>query len=153
VPKRIKGWKNQCKYNIGELLQQVSGERQVVEHAYRVEKLVHTELKEFRLKEEECKGCGEQHNEWFNISAEHAAKVIKKYSDWTATSPYQFDDKSNKWRLSNHIDKKKVEDLCEPIALQQTDTRAGSAKKKPRPKPVPSRTRKLTLRRPLFVHP
>ena len=47
-----------------ETKQQTSGERIVVKHAHRVERLVHTELKEVRYEETGCKGCGERHIEW-----------------------------------------------------------------------------------------
>src|SRR5262249_14102686 len=61
VPDRLRGWENQCKHDIREHFQQASGERIIVKHAYRVEKLVHTELKEVRFQEINCKGCLGRH--------------------------------------------------------------------------------------------
>ncbi|KAF2190065.1 DUF1766-domain-containing protein [Zopfia rhizophila CBS 207.26] len=129
VPNRLRGWEDQCKHDVREHLQQASGERRVVKHAYRVEKLVHTELKEVRFQEINCKGCGGTHIEWFRTSPEHAAKVIKKYSDWTAANPYQFDKLSNRWRLNKKIGKSNIAELCEPIVLQSPKISVGSTRR------------------------
>ncbi|KAF2798737.1 hypothetical protein K505DRAFT_321639 [Melanomma pulvis-pyrius CBS 109.77] len=118
VPQRLRGWEEGCKQEVQEHLQQGRGERIIVKHAFRVEKLVHTELKEVRFKKMGCKGCGREHNEWFNTRPEHAAKVVKKYSDWTATNPYQFHRARNSWKLDEHIEERKVEELSEPIDFQ-----------------------------------
>lgn len=43
------------------------------------------ELEEVRF-EEDCKGCGVRHLEWFCTTREHAAGVIEKYSVWMAAN-------------------------------------------------------------------
>jgi hypothetical protein len=130
VPTRLRGWEEQCKHDVREHIQHASGERVVVKHAYRVEKLVHTELKEVRFQEKECKGCQGRHIEWFLTSSEHAAQVIRKYSDWMSTSPYQFDRQSSEWRLNEQMEGNKIEELCQPIAFQPSkSTRAPPARR------------------------
>ncbi|EER23072.1 hypothetical protein CPC735_021000 [Coccidioides posadasii C735 delta SOWgp] len=114
VSSRLQKWGKQCQHEVKELWR----EDIFVKHAYRVEKLVQTELKEVRLKVK-CKGCDRSHREWFKTSSEHAGKVIRKYSSWAASMPYQFDEQSNKWGLNNNVGDNMLEDLCEPIPFPE----------------------------------
>jgi serine/threonine protein kinase len=121
VPQRLKEWKERCKHDIREYRQHASGQRLLVKHAQRVELLVHAELKDVRFKENRCEGCHMQHTEWFRTTPEHAAKVLKKFSDWTAKDPYQLDQTKTYWRLRNPITGG-VHDigmLCQPVAMEQ----------------------------------
>ncbi|KAF1845392.1 DUF1766-domain-containing protein [Cucurbitaria berberidis CBS 394.84] len=120
VSQRLKGWEEQCKQEVREHFQQDSSERVLVKHAFRVEKIVHTALKEIRYQEIGCKGCGRRHIEWFRTSPEHAALVIKKYSPWAATNPYPFDKSDNGWRLDKKIGEREVEELTELIGSHES---------------------------------
>lgn len=115
VPGRLRSWEEQCKHFIREHPQGPSGERVLVEHAHRVEKLVHTELKEFRFEETCCHGCGRRHKEWFRCEPEHAARIIKKYSDWTNTKPYILDKRRAAWVLSDKIKENEIREICKPV--------------------------------------
>lgn len=99
VPMHLKQWKRGCKHRIQVYEQQTTWERALVTKAPRVEKLVATELMDVRFKENHCGGCNATHFEWYRTTPEHAAQVIKKFSDWMAISPYQFDRTSNEWKL------------------------------------------------------
>jgi serine/threonine protein kinase len=79
VPSLLKQWKKHCNRDFFEFDQQDGGERVLVPNAHRVETLVIHELMEVRFKEK-CRGCGSVHIGWFHTTAEHAVKVIKKYS-------------------------------------------------------------------------
>ncbi|KIM96963.1 hypothetical protein OIDMADRAFT_183024 [Oidiodendron maius Zn] len=70
-----------------------------VRYARRVEALCHAELDHRRIRIY-CKGCLEQHIEWFEISPVEAIAVIKKWSKWTATFPYEMPRlRSGEWGL------------------------------------------------------
>jgi hypothetical protein len=59
-----------------------------VRYARRVEALCHAEL-DYRNIRIYCKGCLKQHIEWFEISPAEAIAVIRKWSQWAATLPYE----------------------------------------------------------------
>lgn len=128
VSKRLQGWEDKCKHDVREHRQQTSGERIVVKHAHRVERLVHTELKEVRYEEIGCKGCGGRHIEWFQTGPENAASIIKKYSDWTATDPYQFHQSTSSWRLDMSR-RDEIEELCKPLTFKTSKTESRSRRK------------------------
>ena len=70
-----------------------------VRYARRVEALCHAELDHRRIRIY-CKGCLEQHIEWFEISPTEAIAVIRKWSKWAATLPYEMPRlRSGEWRL------------------------------------------------------
>lgn len=108
---RLNAWRRQCRYEIEE---HTRGEQELavqLPHAYRVEALVHEELREARLREEGCKRCGVWHKEWFLTSPEHAQLVIKKWSDFMLSKPYD-----RYGRLKKSITAEKILELCEPVA-------------------------------------
>lgn len=62
-----------------------------VPHAHRVERLVHLELGDKRVKRD-CKACGREHKEWFEIeaTAEGVAavdEVVRRWVKWAETNP------------------------------------------------------------------
>lgn len=77
-------WGRHYKYRIIEYDQ---GNRVLIRNARRVERLVMTHLRDVRYKEN-CTRCRMTHTEWFRITPEDAARVVKKYSDWMARAPY-----------------------------------------------------------------
>lgn len=76
-------------------------------HAHRVEKLVHAELMEPRIRIY-CELCRYQHIEWFEISKEVAIASVKKWALWIAGAPYE--EKETGWNLKDD-EAKKVEDM------------------------------------------
>jgi hypothetical protein len=129
--KRLDKWKRDCGHPIEE---HTRGEAEVavqLPHVYRVEALVHAELNDSRVREIACKKCSERktrkegrecivsHNEWFCASPDHAQKVIKKWSDWMLTNPYE--ERNGEWRLRKAINAHEIEVLCTPIEISMKD--------------------------------
>ena len=69
------------------------GEKLVpVDHACRVECLIHAELVEWSMSLERCPRLRQRHNchrEWFDVEERHAIAVIRKWSEWMNSSPYE----------------------------------------------------------------
>jgi hypothetical protein len=129
--KRLDKWRRDCGHPIEE---HTRGEAEVavqLPHVYRVEALVHAELNDSRLREIACKKCSERktrkkgrecivsHQEWFRASPDHAQKVIKKWSDWMLTNPYE--ECNGEWRLRKAISAHKIDVLCTPIEVSMKD--------------------------------
>ncbi|KAI6380921.1 hypothetical protein MCOR25_001447 [Pyricularia grisea] len=59
-----------------------------IQHSYRLEALVHSELARERRKEQRCEPCNKDHIEWFEISRQRATQVIKNWTRIFLTKPY-----------------------------------------------------------------
>ncbi|KAL2815390.1 T5orf172 domain-containing protein [Aspergillus granulosus] len=91
-------------------------DKRPVQHVYRVEKLIHAELKDFRLAEK-CPGCNKTHNEWFRVSKDVAVNIVRKWMQWMREQPYvsrTMDDGETEWRLDNEERVGKISELCTP---------------------------------------
>ncbi|KAL9118007.1 MAG: hypothetical protein Q9187_005450 [Circinaria calcarea] len=60
-----------------------------VPYAHRVERLIHIELAEKRVKRD-CVGCGKEHREWFEVEASRKGvrnvdQVVRRWVDWAET--------------------------------------------------------------------
>jgi T5orf172 domain len=63
-----------------------------VDHAGRVEHLIHAELVQHALKIEQCpnlRSGHKSHHEWYDVEHSHAIAVIEKWSHWMSNSPYE----------------------------------------------------------------
>jgi T5orf172 domain len=109
VTKRLDEWQKQCKHAV----ESVSSDFAAVIHVYRVEALVHAELKEVRYHEVNCRGCGCNHREWFLETPEHARRVDEKWKAFIKTSPYV--DVGGEWKLREDISEEEIERLCTPL--------------------------------------
>jgi hypothetical protein len=94
IPRRIKN--HEVCYGECERIYPPVGEKFVrVDHASRVEKLIHAELVEKAMWLEQCPrsrqthGC---HGEWFKVAERHAIAVIRKWSEWIGSAPYEEKD-------------------------------------------------------------
>jgi hypothetical protein len=85
---RHEEWEFDCNRRPKILYPNVTGAAIAVQNARRVEALCHAELDHHRIRIY-CRGCLKQHIEWFEISAEDAIAVIRKWSNWVATQPYK----------------------------------------------------------------
>ena len=57
-----------------------------VPHAHRVERLIHLELADQRVKKD-CEACGKEHREWFEVDATREGvkaidEVVRRWVDW-----------------------------------------------------------------------
>ncbi|ORY12457.1 meiotically up-regulated gene 113-domain-containing protein [Clohesyomyces aquaticus] len=123
---RLKGWTKQCGQQYQFYKSSTVGEclRICLPHVSRVEKLIHTELKDYRMKMR-CKGCGKEHREWFEVQEQHAVKVFTKWRDWIQQRPYQ--NLEGVWKL-HAVCKDDLEGVCQPLPIEQL------AKPTPQPK-------------------
>ncbi|KAK5235567.1 hypothetical protein LTR47_003040 [Exophiala xenobiotica] len=111
VAERLKAWKRQCgfslqQHNLGE---SVAVAR--VQHLHRVEALIHAELRDYRLMEPNCAGCGRKHVEWFEASETHARRVVAK---WTQLSLY------SGGHLRQDITEKDIDEMCKLLDFHET---------------------------------
>jgi hypothetical protein len=114
--RRLKEWRESCGHALEEYTRGETGLALQLPHAHRVERLVHTELKDYRIREDRCENmkCGRAHIEWFYVPQDHALRVIEKWSSWIKTRPYI--EVNGIWRLKEPIS---VDDiLCKPIELE-----------------------------------
>ncbi|KAG9250612.1 putative helicase A859L [Emericellopsis atlantica] len=100
---RIEEWKRNCNRD-PEILYLATN---VVPHAHRVEKLVHAELMEHRVRIY-CERCGKQHIEWFEAPEAIVIASLKKWSLWMAGKPYE--KKHLEWHLRENY-KKRLHDV------------------------------------------
>jgi T5orf172 domain len=64
----------------------------LINHARRVERLVHAELVEQGMSLARCPNerlGHNRHGEWFKVEEEHVLAVIRKWSGWMSSSPYE----------------------------------------------------------------
>ena len=87
VKKRHEQWRKDCNRE-SALLYPLEQVPQKVKHADRVERLVHAELMEHRVRIY-CERCGRQHIEWFEVGADLAIASVKKWSLWMEARPYE----------------------------------------------------------------
>jgi hypothetical protein len=107
VAQRLSEWEKQCGYAVQEHTLETPS-LSPVPHTKRVEDLVHAELKDQRLEEPECEGCGTTHTEWFNVTPDHALRVAKKWTIWMQDKrPYD-----EKGVLKAAITDSDIEQLC-----------------------------------------
>jgi T5orf172 domain len=113
---RLEQWTKQRGHPTEE---HTNGEEEVavqLPHVFRVEALVHAELRDFGIKEVSCKKCEQKYKEWFRVSPGHAQKVITKWSNWMESrKPYTEID--GVWRLRKEISAQEINALCTPIGV------------------------------------
>ncbi|KAM3557407.1 hypothetical protein ARSEF4850_005084 [Beauveria asiatica] len=100
VSTRLESWGKDCHREVTQLYPALDAICEAVPHAHRVERLVHAELMEHRVRVY-CEPCEKQHIEWFKVSAKHAVAVIEKWSLWIQGMPYEKREtrQSVKWFL------------------------------------------------------
>ncbi|KAJ3493299.1 hypothetical protein NLG97_g4823 [Lecanicillium saksenae] len=90
---RVKKWERGCRYTTD-----MSGSMNV-KLSRRVEGLVHGQLREWRLIQDACDSCGKMHDEWFNVPADTAIRVIGLWIRWIRLGPYnEYGFLTEKWQ-------------------------------------------------------
>jgi hypothetical protein len=138
---RLKQWKKQCN---PENAYHSGAESQVeMPHVFRVEQLIHTELKECRLRRR-CDGCGKTHKEWFEANEAHAVKVLRKWRDWMLQEPYVYDETLHQWTIkAEMLDTLKI--MCEPIPNDVSTRKSGKQSVARRPTPQKKKSFRKTM--------
>jgi len=88
VVERHKEWRFECNREPQILYPTASGAVAKVQHARRIEALCHEDLAHRRIRIY-CHACMKQHLEWFQVPSAEAVAVIRKWSKWMSTDPYQ----------------------------------------------------------------
>ena len=111
LARRLKEWNKKCKRQ--NSYHSSTESRVNMPHVHRVEQLIHTELKKYRLRRK-CDGCGTMHKEWFDATEAHVVKVLKKWREWILQEPYGKDEESGEWTLRpDMLDS--LKHMCEPV--------------------------------------
>ncbi|MCJ1391595.1 hypothetical protein MMC18_004459 [Xylographa bjoerkii] len=106
---RLNEWRKDCKRRIN-LIYPLEYEKVLVPHVHRLEKLVHAELKEYRVLENGC-GCrAKRHMEWFHAKDHHIKEVVRRWTEWLQKAPYE--KIGGKWVLKKEF--KELDDICTP---------------------------------------
>ena len=98
VQRRMNEWQNQCGYNLELVryypyvpkspMRDPSGHQpQMVPYVSKVERLIHLELAEKRIKRL-CRPCGREHREWFEVESTRQAiqaidHTIRRWCEWS----------------------------------------------------------------------
>jgi hypothetical protein len=111
LAQRLKRWNRECKREHD--YHSITENQVEMPHVHRVEQLIHTELKECRLRRK-CDGCGKLHKEWFEANQVHVVKVMKKWREWILQKPYVQDKESGEWVIRPEM-LDSLENMCEPL--------------------------------------
>lgn len=103
--RRMADWDRKCGYKPEEI------SHHTAENYARVERLVHIQLANLRMKEYNgCPGCTQKHQEWFNVRSTRASEVISLWCDWMRLTPYDEDGKLTQY----WVDRLEAADLTNP---------------------------------------
>lgn len=110
---RLKQWDNRC--NRKHSYHPVSKREvnPVIPHVQRVERLIHTELKDCR-KQRYCERCKQDHIEWFEAGEVLVTEIVHKWQDWIMQRPYALDAKTGEWVLTCQA-RATLAQVCEPV--------------------------------------
>ena len=109
IQERMNEWRKKCDRPIN-LIYPLEDEKILVPHVYRLEKLVHAELKEYRVVENGCH-CGvKRHKEWFYAKDHHITEVVRRWTEWLQKAPYEKIKK--KWVLKKEF--QELDETCTP---------------------------------------
>ena len=121
---RLREWQKQCGHDPILIYPAAEEDRVMIPHVYRVEKLVHAQLRDVRRKETRCEKCEKCHREWFEGPAKVAIATVKRWSAWISDEPYKL--QGGVWRLSP-IHKKNLNTLCQRV-VEDNDTQPTTTK-------------------------
>lgn len=80
--RRLKEWQSQCSTKPRLLCHYQTSRYQ------KVERIVHAQLANQRLLEEECGGCRKKHNEWFDVKVSRVSALLGLWTEWSWREPY-----------------------------------------------------------------
>ena len=97
LAERLNKWNRSC-YRTHLYKRDETNGKIKVPHVKRVEKIIHTELKNMRHMVK-CDPCGGHHNEWFKVNEADVFSVIKKWEEWILKRSY-VERAAETWTLS-----------------------------------------------------
>ena len=94
VQARLRRWESKCK----QLAPKQYVSPCMVRNVKRLERLVHAELRDFRVCEPECRGCKGMHMEWFmGVGLDRIIETIGFWTDWITKG--QYEKVGKEWKL------------------------------------------------------
>ena len=128
VKERLRRTVSQCKHDATPV-DPPTDQKTIVKHVYRLEKLVHTELKEMRHQVTSC-NCprNQKHTEWFKVDDRHASAVVQRWTDWLKTDPYE--DRDGTWVLKDTHIQFGLGKLCTPFVSPGIERTPGQKPKR-----------------------
>ena len=113
VSTRLRQWETKCKHTAQEQYRSPFEVRNVK----RLERLVHAELKEYRLKEYGCHGCLGNHDEWFTgVDFKIILESIEFWTKWIMKEQGQYEKVKGKWLLKEDA-KEELPQLCNRLSV------------------------------------
>ena len=110
---RLQCWQKQCGHVPELLFPKTEDDLVPMPHVYRVEKLVHAQLRNYRKKELQCRKCRKSHVEWFESSVPEAIAAARRWSIWIREKPYE-KGTTGDWVLAKS-QKEKIGALCRGV--------------------------------------
>ena len=110
VSTRLREWERQCKHTAQEQYRSFE-----VRNVERLERLVHAELKKYRVKEYGCHGCSGNHDEWFqDVDLKVILKSIAFWTKWITREPYK--EVKGEWLLREDAEEE-LPQLCTGLSV------------------------------------
>ena len=131
IQKRMDGWRRKCRRNVN-LLYPKDNEKVAIPHVYRLEKLIHAELKDYRVLELGCL-CAKRkqqhlapeqtlrrsgHREWFRAPHPHIMAVVERWTKWMMQEPWE--KKGGVWSLRDGFEN--LDAICTPYTHLNNST-------------------------------
>lgn len=88
IEERHREWSFDCNRNVLPLYPAKGHHDEKLPNAFRIEALCHAELDDCRVRVY-CRNCMKEHTEWFKVSEDQALSVVRRWSSWMKTEPYQ----------------------------------------------------------------
>ncbi|MCJ1402872.1 hypothetical protein MMC11_006093 [Xylographa trunciseda] len=109
IEKRLKKWKRDCQSDVTLVYPKEGDKRVRWNHVFRLEKLIHLELKDYRIQITGCI-CTKTHIEWSQAPEAHILAVISRWTTWIESKPYELQD--GRWQLKKKF--LNIEEICTP---------------------------------------
>ncbi|MCJ1432491.1 hypothetical protein MMC27_001848 [Xylographa pallens] len=109
---RLNRCRKDCRLDVKLVYPEKNEDLVPIEHVFRLERFVHTELKDYRLKKFRCR-CNKNHQEWSQAPHALIVAVIRKWTAWLQLEPYE--KVGAYWQLKSGFHN--LEDVCTPCSV------------------------------------
>ena len=117
VSTRLRRWEAQCKHTAQEQYRSPFKVRNVK----RLERLVHAELKEYRVEEHGCHGCSKNHKEWFKgVDFKIIRESIAFWTKWIIKEQGQYEEIESEWVLKEDA-RNELSQLCTRLSVAKAE--------------------------------
>ena len=117
VDERLRSWEGQCKHVAEEQYRSPH----IVRNGRRLERLVHAELKKYRVQEHGCHGCSKTHREWFKgVAFETILESIESWTEWITKGDGPYEEVDGEWLLKEDA-KTELQQLCNMLSVVKAE--------------------------------